>query len=182
MRWQRPEQGLTRDGRPMRFTAPEAEAGKRAIALAARAAWRGPPSTGPVILRVVAIFAIPPSWPEAVKAEARQARVMHIADPDLDQLVKLAQDALVGIAYFDDNQVCGYPNPAKRYGEPARTEITIEELDQLDAQKTPGQRRLEKQVAQLGVDQVLAGVGRKRSPSKTKSKIRLRAGPRGPRL
>lgn len=157
VRWQRPEQGRHPvTGRPVRFSAPEATAGKRAIAIAARAAWRGPPATGPVVLRVVAIFAIPPSWPKPVREAALRAEVMHACDPDLDQLVKLAQDALVGIAYMDDNQVCGYPNPAKRYGQPERTEITVEALDQTDAQKPPYQRRLDKLIAKHGVAYVLA--------------------------
>lgn len=93
---------------------------------------------------------------------------MHTADPDLDQLVKLAQDALVGIAYMDDNQVCGYPNGAKRYGEPERTEITIEELDQREDEKPPNQRRLEKLIAQHGVGHVLALKSGQLNRSKTK--------------
>ena len=143
-RWQRPGQGVhPKTGRPMRFTDKKAEAGKKVIAQHARIAWKGPPAAGPVILRVVAIFRIPVSWPAALKDEACQARVMHVGDPDLDQLVKQVQDALVGIAYHDDNQVCGYPNTAKRYGHPERTEITVEVLEQPEAAKTPGQRRLE---------------------------------------
>jgi Holliday junction resolvase RusA-like endonuclease len=113
------------------------------IARIARLNWKGDPATGPVILRVVGIFAIPPSWPKKLQQAAREARVMHVSDPDLDQLVKQVKDALRGIVYVDDNQVCGYPNTAKRYGEPERTEITIEVLDQAEDERTPGQRRLE---------------------------------------
>lgn len=147
-RWMRPGQALNpKTGRVMRFTDRKAEAGKKRIAQEAGLRWKGPPACGPVILRVVAVFAIPKAWPRALRDEAGQARVMHIADPDLDQLVKQVQDALVGIAYHDDNQVCGYPNSAKRYGSPERTEITIEVLDQQEAQKTPGQREIEALVA-----------------------------------
>jgi Holliday junction resolvase RusA-like endonuclease len=141
-RWQRPQQGRhIVTGAPMRFTDPQAEAAKKEIARLARAAWKGWPATGPVILRVIGIFEVPSSWPPQTKALAEQAQILHIADPDLDQLVKLAQDALVGIAYVDDNQVCGYPNAAKRYGSPERTEVTIQELDQpTEWHKTPAQR------------------------------------------
>lgn len=173
VRWQRPEQGrhiIT--GAPMRWNDPRVEEAKKAIAKLARSVWRGDPATGPVILRVVAIFAIPPSWPKAVRDEALGARVLHTCDPDLDQLVKLAQDALVGIAYMDDNQVAGYPNSAKRYGSPERTEITIEELDQTDAQKPPYQRRMEKLIAQLGVAHVLALKSGQLKRSKTKRRGR----------
>jgi len=171
-RWQRPKQ-VTRIVRGQfkvhRFSDPDQEAAKENIAKQARLAWRGHPATGPVILRVVAIFEIPQSWPKALRDEAEQARVMHISDPDLDQLVKLVKDALVGIVYIDDNQVCGYPNSAKRYGAPERTEITIEVLDQTEAQKTPGQRRMERRIAELGWDRFLAeraGLGKR---SKTNS-------------
>lgn len=157
-RWQRPGQGINpTTGEAMRFTDKEAEAGKQRIAWAARQAFGSRrPFTGPVVVRIVAIFAIPPSWPKALQKAAREARVMHVADPDLDQLVKQAKDALKGIAYIDDNQVCGYPNSAKRYGSPERTEITIEALPQAEDEVTPGQRRLEKRIATEGWDAVLA--------------------------
>jgi Holliday junction resolvase RusA-like endonuclease len=145
VRWQRPKQVLTKTGVVRRFNDPAAERGKKVIATAAREAWGDePPLTGPCLLRVVAIFAIPPSWPAKLKQAARESRVFHIADPDLSQLVKLPEDALVGIAYEDDNQVVGYPNSAKRYGYPERTEITVEALAQAPDEVTPGQARLEK--------------------------------------
>ncbi|MFL6864063.1 MAG: RusA family crossover junction endodeoxyribonuclease [Allosphingosinicella sp.] len=141
----------------MRFTDSDAEAGKEHIAWHARKAWGNRrPLTGPVVVRVVCIFAVPTSWPEALRRAAAEARVMHVADPDLDQLVKQVKDALKGIAYVDDNQVCGYPNSAKRYGSPERTDVTIEALDQRPDEITPGQKRLEKRIANEGWDAVLA--------------------------
>lgn len=157
-RWQRPGQGIDpRTGRAVRFTDPDAEAGKEHIAWHAKKAWGSRrPVTGPVIVRVIGIFEIPPSWPKAVKQAAREARVMHVADPDLDQLVKQVKDALKGIVYVDDNQVCGYPNSAKRYGSPQRTDITIEVLDQREDEITPGQKRLERRIREEGWEAVLA--------------------------
>jgi Holliday junction resolvase RusA-like endonuclease len=170
VRWQRPGQYVDRRTHQIRrISEPAQEEAKRIVAHHARQAWPGYPTTGPVILRVVGIFEIPSSWPKALIAEAQAAKVMHIADPDLDQLVKLVQDALVGIVYVDDNQVCGYPNSAKRYGGPERTEITIETLDQTEAQKTPGQRRMEKRIAELGWDRFLFERQQPRNQSKTKA-------------
>jgi Holliday junction resolvase RusA-like endonuclease len=156
-RWQRPGQGIhPTTGEPMRFTDKDAEAGKEHIAWHAKKAWGNRrPATGPVVVRVIGIFAIPPSWPPKLQAAAREARVMHVADPDLDQLVKQVKDALKGIAYVDDNQVCGYPNSAKRYGHPQRTDITIEVLPQQPDEITPGQKRLEARIAREGWDAVL---------------------------
>lgn len=148
-RWQRPVDVTTKNGRQVRLTAKAARDAGKVIAQLARIAWGPlPPPTGPVLLRVVAIFEIPPSWPAKVQAAARQARVMHISDSDLDNIIKIAKDSMIGIAYVDDNQVCGYPNSAKRYGTPARTEVTIEVLDQQEDEITPGQRRLEKREAE----------------------------------
>lgn len=148
-RWMRPSQFTGEDGKTVRFTDKTAATGKRNIAKHAKIAFGArKPHTGPVLLRVVAVFAIPDSWPHRLKAMARAGRVFHVADPDLDQLVKQVQDALVGIAYVDDNQVCGYPNSAKRYGQPERTEITVDTLPQQPDEITPGQKRLEKKLAQ----------------------------------
>jgi Holliday junction resolvase RusA-like endonuclease len=172
-RWQRPGQTFGKDGKVRRFSDPDQEAAKKTIATAARLAWKGWPATGPVILRVNGIFGIPTSWPEATRQLALNAEVMHVADPDLDQLVKLVQDALVGIVYVDDNQVCGYPNPAKRYGSPERTEVVVVEIDQpTEAHKTPGQRRLEKEIAQKGWPRFLADRATPKSRSKTQSRRR----------
>lgn len=194
-RWMRPGEftdpktGITR-----RTTDKAAEAGKKNIAKHAGLAWGGRlPVTGPLILRVVAIFEIPESWPPALKRAAAQARVMHVADPDLDQLVKQVKDALKGIVYVDDNQVCGYPNSAKRYGGPMRTEITIEVLDQKPDEITPGQKRLEKRIEQEGWAAVLAppkrrkareahvpaaeGKGHKSAPRGNQTKSKTETGP-----
>ena len=164
-RWQRPGQSGGQ-----RFTDKKAKAGKDAIAVEAKRCYQGrKPATGPVIVRVLAIFAIPPSWPEKLKRAAREGRVMHVTDPDLDQIVKQVKDALKGIAYVDDNQVVGYPNSAKRYGYPERTEITIEPLPQAEDEVTPGQRRLEKRVEVEGWDAVLAPPKPRKKSSKPES-------------
>lgn len=162
-RWERPGQGQLPDGTTFRYTNPAAREGKRAIAFEAKRAFGlRRPFTGPVIVRVIAIFGIPKSWPPRLRSAALEAKVMHDSDPDLDQLVKQVKDALVGIAYIDDNQVCGYPNSAKRYGHPERTEIIIEELPLPDGLMTPAQARREAAVAQLGWDAVLTPAPRRK--------------------
>lgn len=169
-RWMRPGEATGKDGRTYRFTDKKAEAGKRHIADCAAQAFRGiRPASGPVIIRVIAIFEIPKSWPVYLRKAAAECRVMHVQDPDLDQLVKQVKDALKGIAYVDDNQVCGYANHAKRYGAPERTEITVQVLPQKEDEITPGQRRLEDRIAKEGWDAVLAPIARKKKSSKANS-------------
>lgn len=167
-RWMRPGQGYDRDGDSVRYTDPHAVEGKRTIAWEAKRAFGlKRPFTGPVLLQCRFIFAIPPSWPKKLRDAALEGRVWHVADPDLDQLVKQVKDALKFIAFVDDNQVAGYLQPAKRYGHPERTEISIEPLPQAEDAVTPGQRRLEKRVAVEGWDAVLAPPAKRQKRSKT---------------
>lgn len=172
--WKRPsEHWDRRTGRVVRHPDPDTKRAEREIAQLARLAWSGPPATGPVLLRVRAIFAIPPSWPERTKQAAREARVMHAIDPDLDRLINLVQDALVGICYVDDNQVCGYPDSAKRYGQPERTEITVKVLDQQADEIPPAQRRVAKRATERGLipraqPSLLKPLDSKRSKTKRK--------------
>lgn len=161
-----------RTGKVMRLNDPKAEAEKRVIAQLARLAWKGDPVCGPVALSVEAVFRIPQGWPKDLKTEAMAGRVPVIMDPDLDRIINLVMDALVGIVYWDDNQVVSFrPEPQKRYGCPERSIITISVFDQLDAQKTPGQRDLERAAA---TGQMIAGRARPKSRS-TRSKTGSRA-------
>lgn len=144
-RWVRPQQdGRRGSARNARFTDPKAEAHKRMVARLAKGAWKSEPLTGPVVLTCRFVFAIPESWPKYLKEAARAGRVMHIQDPDLDQLIKQIMDALKGLVYVDDNQVVGLHQCSKRYGFPERTEIALVPLGQAEDAVTPGQRALEK--------------------------------------
>lgn len=132
----------------IRFTDPKAAAHKNSVAKQFAVAHKGQPWTGPVAMRFLAVFAIPESWPKKLKAAALEGRVPHIADPDLDQLIKQIKDAASGIVYADDNQVAMYigpegsGGPVKRYGHPERTEIEFIPIRQDEDAITPGQRRL----------------------------------------
>jgi hypothetical protein len=96
--------------------------------------------------------------------------VPHVQDPDLDRIYNLVADALVGIVYWDDNQIAAWPSRPSATVRPERTEITIEVLEQTEAQKTPGQRDLERAAA---TGQIIAGKARPsaaRNRSKTGSR------------
>ena len=129
--------------RNARITDPKARAHKEKVAEIVRKLYRGEPWTGPVVIGLTAVFAIPQSWPKRVRQAAIEGRVWHIADPDLDQLVKQIMDAIKGIVVVDDNQLVGFERCAKRYGTPERTEVRLLFLDQDEDAITPGQRRLE---------------------------------------
>lgn len=142
-RWERPSQ--TKSGR--RFSPKGLEDAKRAVAWECARVWNGAPWTGPVRISGMFIFETPAGWPKALRDEASNGRVDHIIDPDIDQLLKLVMDALVGIVVVDDNQFSRFGRSAKRYGSPARSEIVLELLTQPRAAVTPGQRRLEREWA-----------------------------------
>lgn len=86
------------------------------------------PLTGPVRLTVVTVYAVPKSWPKKLQdAIADGAVVYKTSVPDLDNLGKLVSDALNGVAFVDDSQVAELLN-RKRYGNPERTDVVIQEL------------------------------------------------------
>lgn len=100
------------------------------------------PFTGPVLLRFTAVFETPRSFNRALKEAAKRGTLMATRKPDKDNIEKLIVDALNGVAFVDDQQVMG--GGMKRYGSPARIEISFEPLDSPDVPATPGQKRTEK--------------------------------------
>jgi Holliday junction resolvase RusA-like endonuclease len=165
----RPGQASDGDGEVFRYTDPKAAEGARTIKWEAKRAYGlKRPALGPVTIKVVAVFAIPVSWPPALRRAALEGRVWHTSDPDLDQLVKQVMDALKGVAFLDDNQVVGFhPSPAKRFGHPERTEISVTVVPVAEDEKTPAQRRREKRLAEVGWDVLLAPPPKQKKRSKT---------------
>jgi len=97
------------------------------------------PWTGPVMLRFTAVFETPKSYSVALKHAAAAGKLYHIAKPDVDNLFKALADSLNGIAWHDDSQLQG--GGVKRYGSPARIDVTLEPLDAGDAPPTPGEAK-----------------------------------------
>jgi Holliday junction resolvase RusA-like endonuclease len=83
---------------------------------------------GGVYLRMRFCF----EWPASSwrKTKPRPLAV-HTQKPDLTNLVKAVEDALTGIAYRDDAQVCEtvVSKVKLRQGEPARVEIEVGAVD-----------------------------------------------------
>ena len=78
-------------------------------------------------LRVLLLFVMP--IPKSVKAEARDP---HIKKPDIDNLIKLALDAMTqsGKVWEDDNQVCELV-VRKEYGETPMTLVGVEPVSKI---------------------------------------------------
>lgn len=79
---------------------------------------------GPLALRMEITCAIPASWPKSRKAMALTGGVRPTGKPDLDNTMKLACDALNGIAWGDDKQVVEAV-VSKRYGAEPQTIIEV---------------------------------------------------------
>lgn len=154
---------------------PENKTAKAEVARLYRIAAKGHRTqSGPVRLDLLAVFDTPESWPRATQRRAAEGKVHHVGKPDLDNIEKLVLDALNKLAWADDGQV-SIVTKQKRYGSPARIEITISALPQEEDEKTPAQRRLEKRVASEGWDAVLAKPAKRRNQSKTQTPDRMSA-------
>jgi len=96
----------------------------------ARAAMNGAtPFYGPVFVRFLAVFVPPASWPKWRREAALAGTLQHVGKPDIDNLVKSAQDALNGIVFADDGQIFEMIL-RKEYGENPRIEVTVSEQSQ----------------------------------------------------
>ena len=98
--WQRP--GETRDGR--RFDTTANKEAKRIIAMVARAAGVKP-IQGAVELRATFLFRRPKTHLKKNGDLRKGVPVHHIHNPDVSNLTKLVEDALIGIAFKDDRQI-----------------------------------------------------------------------------
>lgn len=61
--------------------------------------------TGPLEVRLKLHSPIPKSWNQKQQAQAHGDNMRPVTKPDLDNVGKLALDALNGIGWFDDSQV-----------------------------------------------------------------------------
>ena len=51
----------------------------------------------------------------------------HSVKPDIDNLIKYISDVMNKGFYIDDSQICSI-QAEKKYGDPPRTEVTIQEI------------------------------------------------------
>lgn len=128
-------------GRP--YTPPATRAAEKEVATLARIARGSAPlMTGTVELAIVAVFEPPKSWKPAVRSRALAGELDFTGKPDRDNIEKLIADALNGVLWLDDSQVHG-PPCVRRYGQPARTEVTVTERVVADRDKSPAEVRRE---------------------------------------
>mgnify|MGYP002514995471 CR=1 FL=1 len=80
---------------------------------------------GAVHIAITAYYPIPKSATKKMRLAMESNQVLPCKKPDVDNVAKIVLDALNGIAFHDDAQVCRL-TVEKFYGEP-RVEIRIKE-------------------------------------------------------
>jgi Holliday junction resolvase RusA-like endonuclease len=94
--------------------------------VARRAADMGlPVLEGPVRLKITAIFEPAKSWSKQKRAD--HLWNPHTQKPDLDNIEKAIMDALNGVAFKDDSQVCDKV-ARKMWGSTAKTIVEVEPI------------------------------------------------------
>ena len=85
------------------------------------------PITGPVRLKIAAVFQPPKSWSK--KKAAEHLNRSHTQKPDLDNIAKAIKDGLNRIAFADDSQVAAC-DLVKVWGPSEHTIVTVERLSE----------------------------------------------------
>ena len=98
----------------------KAEETLSARAMALLAGVEGLPLAGPLHLEATFTSTVPASWP----AKKRAAAVAPTSRPDVDNLLKLATDALNGIVWVDDAQIVTVVC-RKVYGDAPSTRLVV---------------------------------------------------------
>lgn len=123
--WQR-----ARSNGKVRFDSPEQARNKLTIGQIGALAMSGkPPFDGPLEVIVSCFW----PWPKAMseKKRKRYGAQFHVARPDGDNVMKLLGDALNGIVWRDDAQICTH-QVTKRYAETPQTVVRVHNLVELE--------------------------------------------------
>ena len=110
------------------FTDDKTRAYKAMVSAHGRIAFPDGPLSGPVEVRVSAIYAAPASWSRRKREDALNDRVRPTGRPDVDNLAKGVMDALNGIAYADDSQIVRL-TASKHYGHSDSVVVMVVALD-----------------------------------------------------
>ena len=91
--------------------------------------YRKTPLDEPVEVEFLFGFSPPPSWSAKKKAKAIAGVLRHAIKPDLDNLVKLVEDAMNDIVYRDDSLIDRIAGARKVYSDRDFTQLIIRTED-----------------------------------------------------
>ena len=81
----------------------------------------------PIEIEILAFFAVPKSTSKKDKNRMLLGEILPTKKHDSDNAIKIVLDALNGVAYADDKQICDVKFK-KIYGEKPRLEIKIKQI------------------------------------------------------
>lgn len=102
------------------------EAGVRAAGQVAMGTLR--PCRDSVHMSLVVFLPIPKGWSKTKRAQALAGLVHPIVRPDLDNFEKAVTDALNGVVYRDDSQICDVVK-SKRYAAQPRVVVEFNSIN-----------------------------------------------------
>jgi Holliday junction resolvase RusA-like endonuclease len=83
--------------------------------------------SGRVSLEARMGFAIPESWSKKKKAQALAGEISPTGKPDIDNVIKALGDAMNGVVFKDDSQICAV-RASKYYGASVGITVFVEEF------------------------------------------------------
>lgn len=121
-------------GRPRMTRTGHAYTPEKTRAYESKLAWYGAkamgphlPLEGPLSVTLKILLTVPQSWSARKREKALNGDISPVGRPDLDNYIK-ALDALNGIAWKDDSQICRI-EACKMYGRLSGLHIVIEPLE-----------------------------------------------------
>lgn len=101
---------------------------KASCRVACRAAYGGAPLAAPLSVALVCVF---PRTQQQLRLRSPPGRMRHAKKPDIDNVIKAVQDALNGLLFVDDAQIC--VTSASKWiaakDEPPHVEVTVRPLE-----------------------------------------------------
>lgn len=120
----------TRGGKFAKMYTPEKTASyENLVALAAQEAMAGRALIdGPVDVELVILLPVPASWSKKKQAAALSGQVYPTKKPDIDNVEKAIFDAVNGVVWHDDVQVCDVVK-RKRYAEVPGVHVVVKPIE-----------------------------------------------------
>lgn len=117
----------TRGKFPRAYDPPKSRAYKAKVAAVAYKAMAGRMIMSPVCVTVDIYRPIQKSDSRKVHAAKASGEILPMVKPDIDNVFKAVTDALKGIVWQDDNQMCK-AIISKKYSDTPRVEVKIEKI------------------------------------------------------